>query len=110
MRGWRLGFIAIVAAAIVWAMRTNRPPKPIYDLRTAEPPSSLLATAFDPAKCGTLTCSVHWDGEPPRGEPLVLQRPIAQIEGKREIANPNQPRIAANKGLADCAVWLRRLI
>jgi hypothetical protein len=107
MRGWRLALIAIITAALIWAMRTSRPPTPSHEIRPPEPPSALLATAFERSKCGSLTCSVRWEGELPKREPLVLQRPIAQVEGKREVSNPNEPRIGPKKGLADCAVWLQ---
>jgi hypothetical protein len=107
MRGRWLLLLAFMTAAVVCAMRTGQTPNSLHEIRDTHLPSAKLADEFDPKSCGSLTCVVAWQGEAPAAEPIILQRPITQVDGKRELPNPNQPRISEKKALADCAIYLR---
>lgn len=81
----------------------------------AEPPDPDVSAqpasqVFDPAACGQITGRVLWTGPPPVVEPLTIIPNIGGLEALRErkqVPNPNAPRIASEGGVAGAVILLR---
>jgi hypothetical protein len=106
MRGWRLVLAGVGAVAMLWLMRTPAPPRPLYPIEEPRPPATDFGTAFDAAKCGSVSGRVLWGGPEPTVESIVVFRAFAPPANQETVPNPNAPRINAG-GLADAVVWLR---
>jgi hypothetical protein len=107
MRGWRrlIGFAAI-ALALLWIMRTPSRPTPLYPVQAAAPVTE-LGREFSQARCGSLSCTVEWEGSRLTVPPLSMFQAKTRPGGKMELPNPNAPKIANNGGVADAIVFLR---
>jgi len=106
MRGWRLVVFIIATAAIVWLMRTSGPPRSLYPIRPPDPVASDLGSAFDPARSGSVSGHVRWDGPRPSVEPMRLGQVANPPGGQTELPNPNAPNISKDNRLAGAVVWL----
>src|SRR4051812_32989652 len=105
MRGRRLVYAAVATGLILWLMRTCAPPRPLSLIRDANPTPTELASAFDPARCGTVHATVRWDGPAPVVPPIELIQVTSPPGGNSTVPNPNAPRIQ-NGRLADAVVSL----
>jgi hypothetical protein len=104
MRGRRLWYLAIFAGLLLWVLYTPRPPKPLFPIHEASPVTE-LASAFDPARSGTVRGTVEWSGAAPLVEPIKrisVRIPPAETS---TVPNPNVPRVV-NGRLADALVYL----
>lgn len=63
-----------------------------------------LGEQFDPAACGSLRGTVHWDGDVPASP--VVKRPLS-IVASDTLPNPNMLHLDENKYLAGAVVMLR---
>jgi len=87
-------------------MRTGRTPRPLHEIREPANRSADLATAFDPARCGTITGAVRWHGALPVVPPISLIQVPKPPDGKTEIGNPNAPRVATDGAVAGAIIYL----
>lgn len=81
---------------------------PVFE---ADPPpvDGPVATAFDPARSGTISGQVRWTGPVPTPPPFLhgVPHPDGRIES-RLIPNPNRPNVQAESGgVASAVVFLR---
>jgi hypothetical protein len=106
MRVLRLPLFAVVTVVLVWLMRAGQPVAPLYSIVEVAPVAE-LGTAFDPARCGSLVCEVHWEGELPADEPIPVHQAKLRPKGKREMPNPNAPRISPDLKVAHAVILLR---
>jgi hypothetical protein len=104
MRGRRLWYLAIFTGLLLWVLYTPRAPLPLFPIREASPAPE-LASAFDPARCGTVRGTVEWSGVAPVVEPIKrisVRIPPAETS---TVPNPNAPRVI-NGHVADAVVYL----
>lgn len=93
MRGWRLAVLILLTVALLWLMRTPRTAQPLYPI-AEPPPVTELGSAFDPKRCGSLTCEVLWEGPAPKAPPISVFQGRVRPDGKTEMPNPNAPNIS----------------
>src|SRR5215217_7266659 len=89
MRMGRLGIAIVAAGGLVWAMWTDPPPRPLYELRPPAAVRTDLGTAHDPKDCGTIVGRVIWDGPAPAVPPLDLPASTLIPSRTRTVPNPN---------------------
>jgi hypothetical protein len=106
MRMGRLGIAIVAAGGLVWAMWTDPPPRPLYELRPPATVRTDLGEVHDPKACGTIVGRVLWDGPVPAVAPLDLPVSTLIPSRTRTVPNPNAPRVKDGR-VADAIVWLR---
>jgi hypothetical protein len=104
MRGRRLWYLAIFTGLFLWVLYTPRAPLPLFPIRVASPAPE-LASAFDPARCGTVRGTVEWSGDAPVVEPIKRMSVRIPPAETSTVPNPNAPRVI-NGHVADAVVYL----
>jgi len=106
MRRMRLVIFVIVTIAVLWLLRTATPPRPLYPIHESAPRASDISSAFDPARCGSVSGNVRWQGPIPVVEPIRLVQVLEPPPGITLVPNPNAPRVSKDNQLADAVVFL----
>src|SRR5881275_1157401 len=105
MGGRRLVYAAVATGLVLWLMRTCAPPRPLSPARNPNPEPAEVASAFDPARCGTVRATARWAGPAPVVPPIELIQVNSPPGGNSAVPNPNAPRVR-NGRLADAVVSL----